>query len=64
MDVTVQAKVDLTGMKTDNLVLYSYADGKVAKLAVPYSTDENGFLHFLTSTGGTIIVSDGALAKK
>jgi uncharacterized protein YjdB len=64
MDVTVQAKVDLTGMKPENLVLYSYADGKVAKLSVPYSTDENGFLHFLTSTGGMIIVSDGALVKK
>jgi hypothetical protein len=64
MTVTIQAQLDLTGMKTDNLVFYSYADNKVAKLTVPsYNVDKNGFVRFTTNVGGTIIVSDGTLAK-
>jgi hypothetical protein len=64
MSVTIQARANFSGMDTDNLVFYSYADNKVMKLPITaYSVDANGFLHFTTATGGMIIVSDGALVK-
>lgn len=67
MNVNVAAKTEFTEMETGNLRFYSYdrATGSLTLIAQPnYRIDNNGYLHFTTGTGDTIIVSDGPLAKK
>lgn len=63
----IAAKVDLTGMSTSNLYFYSYDSAKnsIVPITQPnYWVDSNGYLRFETSVLGTIIISDGPLAKK
>ncbi|MFV0399922.1 MAG: beta strand repeat-containing protein [Oscillospiraceae bacterium] len=63
----IAAKVDLTGMSTSNLYFYSYDSTKnsIVPITQPnYWVDSNGYLRFETSVLGTIIISDGPLAKK
>lgn len=61
----IAVKADLTGLDTDNLVFTSYdlAQNTIRVISNPnYSIDANGYLHFNTSVGGYIVVSDGTLA--
>ncbi|MDL2233091.1 hypothetical protein LJC63_05865 [Ruminococcaceae bacterium OttesenSCG-928-L11] len=65
--VEIAAKVDLSGMDTDNLYIYSY-DAKTNSYTrvskEKYWIDKNGYLHFYTELAGDIIISDGELEKK
>lgn len=63
--VTIAAKVG--DIDTSDLYFYTYdtTTNKYEALTVQnVSLDKSGYLHFTTSTGGYIIVSEGALAKK
>ena len=65
--VQIAAKLDLSGMDTDNLVFYSYdiATNTYRRIQAPaYWVDANGYLRFTTELAGDIIVSEGALVKK
>ncbi|GHU79104.1 hypothetical protein FACS1894191_1150 [Clostridia bacterium] len=65
--VKVAAKVDLTGMDTDNLYFCSYnaKTGAYRRIETPdYWMDANGYLHFATPFAGDIIISEGALVRK
>ena len=65
--VRVAAKVDLTGMNTQNLVFYAYDRERNAyrQIRQPnYRIDANGYLIFCTDLAGAIIVSDGAFVRK
>lgn len=67
MEVQLAAKVELSGMNQDNLRFYTYdtAANRYDPLEVAsYTVDKNDYLRFSTSTGGVIIVSNGALVKK
>ncbi len=65
MPVEIAAKLDPT-LSTDNLVFYSYdsATNTYRQIEAPkYRIDANGYVHFTTSQGGSIIISDGPLSK-
>lgn len=64
--VQIAAKVDLSGMDTNNLHFYGYdrKANKYSRINTEYKIDGNGYLHFATILAGDIIVSDGFLAKK
>ena len=65
--VEIAAKVDLTGMDTENLYFYSYdkASNSYKRIEKPnYWIDKNGYLHFTTELAGDIIISNGPLQKK
>ena len=65
--VQIAAKLDLTGMNTNNLVFYSYdkTTNSYSRINNPnYSIDSNGYTHFSTQYAGSIIVSNGPLVKK
>ena len=67
MDVTVTAKLNLTGMNTKTLQFYTYDRTKktLTPIATPnYSIDKNGYLHFTTNMGNTVVITDSALQKK
>jgi len=60
----VAARIDLTGMDVENLYFYSYnrEANTFRPIAEPnYRIDANGFLHYNTNMGGSIIISDGPL---
>ena len=63
-NVDVAAKSDLRGMDTSKLVLYTY-DAVQNRYSMlfdqTYFIDANGYLHFTTSEGNYIIVSEGQL---
>lgn len=65
MEVSVAAKINTTGMNVKNLKFYSY-DAKTNKYQPITMTncfiDNVGYLHFTTTTGGNIVISDTALA--
>lgn len=65
--VEVAVKLDLDGMDLENLVLYSY-DPKTntyQEITQPGCwADKNGYLHFTTSLAGSLVVSNGPLARK
>lgn len=65
--VEVAVKLDLDGMDLENLVLYSY-DSKTntyQEITQPGCwADKNGYLHFTTSLAGSLVVSNGPLARK
>lgn len=67
MEVEVATKASLIkGMDTQNLVFYSYDAGKnsFTRIQEPkYSVDTAGYLHFSTSTGGYIVISEGEFKK-
>lgn len=67
MPVNVAVKADLTGLDVKNIRFYSYdkATNRVTLIPAPnYRIDQNGFLHFTTSLGGDIIITDKALTGK
>lgn len=66
MEIEVATKVDLSGMSTKGLVFYAYDSVKNSfdRIVAPkHYIDDAGYLHFFTSVGGNIIISDGPLAK-
>ena len=67
ISVEVAAKANLSGMDTSNLKFYAYdrSSNTYRTLEKPgYFVDTNNYLHFYTTYGGDIIISDGTLAKK
>ena len=63
-NVDVAAKLDLREMDTSKLVLYTYdaVQNRYSMLSdQTYFIDANGYLHFTTSEGNYIIVSEGQL---
>jgi len=65
--VRVAARVDLTGKDTDNLYFYNFdREANTFRLiANPNDrVDANGFLWFDKDMGGSIIISDGPLARR
>ena len=67
MDVTVTAKLNLAGMNTKTLQFYTYDRTKktLTPIAAPnYSIDKNGYLHFTTNMGNTVVITDSVLQKK
>ena len=66
MNVKIAAKVDLTDMNIANLRFYVYnaATNTYSKLTTGYYVDANGYLHFTTPVGGSIIISNGPLTAK
>jgi len=63
-DIRVSAKLDLTGLNTDNLKFYVYNPeaNKLVEIKNPnYKIDSNGYLHFSTPYGGDIIIFDNEL---
>ena len=67
MTVNIAAKLDMGGMKTTNLHVYSY-DRKLNQFRLINGAgafvDKNGFFQFKTTYGDDIIISDGPLARK
>ncbi len=67
MEIKAAAKLDLKGMDTKNLYFYSYdaATNRYSRIQNPrYYVDRNGYLHFATTEGGTIIISEKPLARR
>lgn len=67
MSMDLAVKVDLSGLDTSKLTFYTYdkATGVYAPIAAPaYFVDKNGYLHFTTSVGGDIVITDSPLTKK
>lgn len=65
MDVGVAVQLDLRGLDSSKLVLYSYDLVKNSYSMLPeqtYLIDANGYLHFTTSIGNYVVVSEGPLA--
>ena len=65
--VQVAARVDLTGMDTNNLYFYSYekSTNTYRRIEKPaYWIDKNGYLRFTTELAGDIIISEGPLERK
>lgn len=65
--VEVAAAVDLTGFNTDSLYLYRYdrETGKYEPMSkTEHFVDTKDFLHFMTTKGGDIIVTDKPLTEK
>jgi uncharacterized repeat protein (TIGR02543 family) len=65
-NINIAAKIDLTGMDTENLFFYRYnveTNSYTRLTSVQYSIDGNGYLHFMTSFGGKIVISSGELVK-
>jgi len=65
--IRVAARVDFTGMSTGNLYFYSYDRGAntFRRIANPnHRIDGNGFIHFNTDMGGSIIISNGPLVRR
>lgn len=65
--VKVAAKADIAKLDEKNLVFYAYdkAANKITRIEKPaYTVDKSGFLHFSTSHGGYIIVTDQPLTKR
>lgn len=67
MDVRIAVKVDLSKLNTENLNFFAYdrESNTYVKLTEPkYQIDANGYLHFDTSVGGDVIITDQALTAK
>ncbi|MEG0491481.1 MAG: Ig-like domain-containing protein [Hydrogenoanaerobacterium sp.] len=67
MAIKVAVKVDLTGLNTKTLVFTSFdkKTGKCVQLPkTAYTIDKNGYIHFTTSMGGEILITDKPLVKK
>ena len=66
-EVEIAAKVDLGKLDTSKLVFYCYdqASNTYFQLRQPkYFIDANGYVHFVTHMGGSVIITDSALALK
>ena len=67
MEIKAAAKLDLKGMDIKNLCFYSYdvATNRYSRIRNPqYYVDRNGYLHFATTEGGTVIISEKPLARR
>lgn len=67
MNVSIAARLNLSGMDTAKLVFYSYnaKTKQLVELTAPaYWIDTNGYIHFTTTMGNCIIVSNGPLVQK
>ena len=67
MAIKVAAKLDLKGMDIKNLCFYSYdaATNHYSRIRdSQYYVDRNGYLHFATTEGGTIIISEKPLVRR
>lgn len=67
LEVQIAARLGKDWANNKNLRFYVYnaKDSRYNSLAVTsYTVDENGLLRFSTTTGGVIVVSDGALVKR
>lgn len=67
MNVGIAARLNLSGMDTAKLVFYSYnaKTKQLVELTAPaYWIDTNGYIHFTTTMGNCIIVSNGPLVRK
>jgi hypothetical protein len=67
MDVRIAARVDLSGMNTNRLYFYAYdaAANTYTRIMNPqHRVDANGFLHFTTPLGGSIVISDGPFSLR
>ncbi|MEG1429323.1 MAG: hypothetical protein RSC64_05945 [Hydrogenoanaerobacterium sp.] len=65
--VKVAVKADLTELDTKSLKFYSYDKKTNIYTELPktaYTIDTNGYLHFTTTVGGEIIITDKPLVKK
>ncbi len=63
--LTFSASVDMSGMNTSNLVLYTYdgANNRLIGSANKPTVGADGKLYFTTNTKGYYVVSSGALSK-
>lgn len=66
MNVPVALKVDLSALNVDTLSFYSYdvASNSYSEIATEYSIDRNGYVHFTTPTGNTVVITDAPLTAK
>ncbi|PWM35775.1 MAG: hypothetical protein DBX66_07975 [Clostridiales bacterium] len=67
MEIQAAVRVNLESMKVENLRFYSYdpASNSYSLIDNPqYFVDANGFLHFATQKGDTVVISDGLLSRK
>lgn len=64
---TVSVSIPLPkGIKTENLVVYSYdmAKNTYVKVGAKALVDKNGYVHFDTTVGGDFVISNGEFVKK
>ncbi len=67
VNVGVAAKLDLSPLNTSSLVFYAYDNTKntyARVVASSYFIDANGYTHFTTPMGGSVVVTDSTLIKK
>ena len=67
MEIDAAVKVDMSKLNTNNLMFYSYnpATNRYTPIVNPNaSVDANGFLHFTTSLGGDLIITDKPLSLR
>lgn len=66
MNVPVAMKVDLSDLNVDTLKFYSYdvAANSYSEIATEYSIDRNGYVHFTTPTGNSVVMTDAPLTAK
>lgn len=67
MEIQAAVRVDLEKLNVENLKFYSYdpASNSYSLIDNPqYFVDANGFLHFTTQRGDTVVISDGLLSRK
>jgi hypothetical protein len=66
MEIEVAARL-APGLAADNLTFYVYdkaANSYTRLVGVKYWVDSKGYVHFPTSFGGILVISDGALTKR
>lgn len=67
MNIDAAVKVDLTGLNTKSLMFYSYDPATNRYAPIPNANaylDDNGFLHFTTSIGGDLVITDKPLTSR
>ena len=65
-EVRVAARL-VPNLNTENLYFYAYNSTANTFRPIPapnYRVDANGFIHFTTSLGGDIIISEGSLSRR
>ena len=64
MEIDAAVKVDVSKLNTQNLLFYSYnpSTNRYTPITNPrVSFDQNGFLHFTTTLGGDLVITDKPL---
>ena len=67
MPVTITVKPDLSKLNTQTLYFYAYdqTSKSITQIAAPnYWFDKSGYLHFTTTMGNHVIITDRPLVKK